>query len=472
MNSFVKNSSFILIGVVFKILGAIIVDKLLASHLNINLFSDYKLGVTYVTTISVFLSLGFQSSIVRTIVINSKEHVNKIISISFILSAALAILAIVAQIIFEPINLDIWFTLSLLLYSINSIFNGIFSALNKAKAKVLINDVVGSILYIIFILLFLKHQNLYISTAYFIYNVIVLFLNIYLIRDRVVHFNYGDVKQEYFIKYLKYSFPIFVSTMLVVLSVNIDKVILSEYVTKKELALYFSAFAISNMMAIILNILLFAYLPITSKWIDNDKKKRSSLFSSFTSKWTTIIVSIPFGVIIYFGTNIIELLYTPEYINAIQILYILAFAQFINVSLGFTGQNLIALGDSKSQMHIRFISLTIGIAFMIYFLNKFGVIGVAYSILISTIVSNIAQIITLRIKHDFNGYRKQNLHSVIFVLIAGILIYWINSFLHSSIHYLLILLFDLVLFMASLIVFRLLGKEDLRMINILRYEED
>ena len=77
---------------------------------------------------------------------------------------------------------------------------------------------------------------------------------------------------------------------------------------------------------------------------------RASLVSSYVSKWLMLFSFIPFWALFSFPKDIIILFYSSEYINASKILSILALAQYVNLSAGFTGQNLIALGDSKGQL--------------------------------------------------------------------------------------------------------------------------
>nr|WP_255535140.1 polysaccharide biosynthesis C-terminal domain-containing protein [Cellulophaga sp. E16_2] len=162
-----------------------------------------------------------------------------------------------------------------------------------------------------------------------------------------------------------------------------------------------------------------------------------------------------------------KLLYSKQFEKGALVLQILALGQWINVSLGFTGQNLLALGDSKSQLYIRTVTFIIGAILLVFGVKYYGNIGASISILISLLCSNVLQIIILKTKHNFVGYRKQNMFTVIIVIVTGILLSYIHKISYfENINFMIMIFIDTFIFILLLVITKNLDKKDLRILKI------
>jgi len=471
VSSLVKGSILIAAGTIYKILLTILIDKFLATQLGVEDFGQYKYGITIVLLLSTFCTLGLGSSIIRTIAIQSSFDKKRIIiTISLLLviitSLPLVFLALTQNSIF---GIDSTFLYATLFFSANTLFNSIYSGLEKPKLKVWINDIFGFTLYLAFLWAFFKFEGRtdQVAYVYLLYVIAVFLVNLISSRKFLKKLNKDYLSGREFKEYIKYSGPLFGVSILIILSANLDKLVLNFFVSEEQLGIYYAVFNISNLLPLILTILVFLYLPRMSKFLQDGKLKKATLLSSYSSKWTMIMASVFFGAIIFYAEDIVRLLYSEEFTEGIFVLKILAFGQWINVSLGFTGQNLLALGDSKSQLYIRTVSFGIGAVLLFLGAKYYGNTGASISILIALLCSNMLQIVVLRTKHNFVGYRKQNLFAFIVIILTGVLLSYLHKLNYfENLNFFILIFMDICIFLLLLLITKVINKKDIRVLNI------
>ncbi len=471
MSSLVRGSLLIAVGTLYKILLTIAIDKYLAIQLGVEDFGQYKYGITIVLLLSTFCSLGLGSSIIRSIAIQNSFNKKKIlITVSLLLVIAMSLPIIVLALTKSSLfGIDSTFLYATLFFSVNTLFSSIYSGLEKPSLKVWINDIFGFTVYLIFLWVFFNFQGNSedIAQVYLYYVIAVFIINLIFSKKYLTLVNKEYLKGEDFKEYLQYSAPLFGVSLMIILSMHMDKLILNLFVSEKQLGIYYAVFTISNLLPLILTILVFMYLPRMSRFLKNQKLERATLLSSYFSKWTMIMASVFFGMIIYYTEDILSLLYSKEFVEGVLVLKILALGQWINVSLGFTGQNLLALGDSKSQLYIRTLSFIIGGILLFLGAKYFGNLGASISILVALIVSNILQIVVLRAKHGFVGYRRQNFYALSVILFIGLVLmmfHKLNSL--QNVNFLVLIFMDIIIFMVLLLITKVLGKKDIRALKI------
>lgn len=471
MSSLAKGSLLIAIGTLYKILLTILIDKYLATQLSVEDFGQFKLGITIVLLLSTFGTVGFNTSVVRTLAIHNSMYKRKIvITLSIMVTVIFCLLIVLLGLSNRSIfGLELPFLLATVFFGLNTLYSSIYSGLEKPSLKTGINDLFGFTVYLFFLWLYFTYfkSSASIAYTYLAYVIAVFLFNLSKTRKYYTLLNKEELRSDLVKEYASYTAPLFGVSMLLILSANIDKVVLNYFVSEENLGVYYSVFNISNLLPLILTILVFMYLPRISKLIAQDKMSKATLLSSYSSKWTMILASVFFGAIYFYGEEIITILYTEEFTSGVFALEVLAFGQWINVSLGFTGQNLLAIGDSKSQLYIRLFSFIIGTV-LLYFGSKFyGNLGASVSILVALLCSNILQILVLKIKHGFVGYRPQNLITLTFIVLIGFFLSYLhNTPLFKELHFIVSLLIDIILFTSILLLFKVVGKRDLIALKI------
>jgi len=471
VSSLAKGSLLIAAGTLYKIFLTILIDKYLATELGVEGYGSYKYGVTLVLLISTFCTLGFNSSIIRFIAIQTTLDKRKtIITVSLLFTFIVAVLIVLLGLTGLPFfNMGSPFLYATVFFALNTLYSSIYSGLEKPKSKVWINDIFGFTVYLIVLWAFFEFFNnsKEIAYVYLVYVMAVFFLNLYFSRFYYKKIERSFFKDILFKDYFSYTIPLFGVSVLLILSANLDKVVLNQFISEKQLGIYYSVFTISNLLPLILTILVFMYLPRMSKFIQKGKKVQATLLSSYSSKWTMVMASVFFGAIFFYGADLISLLYTDNFKEGFFILKILALGQWINVSLGFTGQNLLALGDSKSQLYIRLFSFFIGFVLLFFGSKYYGGIGAAVSLLCALLCSNGLQILVLKRKHEFVGYRKQNLYAFSIILFIGFLLAYLHSFsFFKQMNFIVSLFIDVLIFVTILLILKVLSKKDMKALKI------
>lgn len=471
MSSLAKGSLLIALGTLYKILLTIIIDKYLAIQLSVEDFGQFKLGITIVLLLSTFGTLGFNTSIVRTLAIHHSMYKRKIlVTLSIAVTGIFCLLIILLGFLNRSVfGIEAPFLLATLFFGINTLYSSIYSGLEKPSLKTGINDLFGFTIYLFFLCLYFTYfkNSVTIAYTYLAYVIAVFLFNLVKTKKYFIFLNKQQMRSDLVKEYVSYTAPLFGVSILLILSANIDKVVLNYFVSEENLGVYYSVFNISNLLPLILTILVFMYLPRISKLMSQDKMSKAKLLSSYSSKWTMIMASVFFGAIYFYGEEIIALLYTEEFTSGVFVLQVLAFGQWINVSLGFTGQNLLAIGDSKSQLKIRLFSFIIGTVLLYFGAKLYGNMGASVSILVALLCSNILQILVLKIKHGFVGYRLQNLIALIFIISIGLFLSYLHNIsVFKELHFIVSLLIDIILFTSILLLFKVVGKRDLIALKI------
>ncbi|WP_339835480.1 oligosaccharide flippase family protein [uncultured Maribacter sp.] len=474
MSSLVRGSLLIAAGTIYKILLSILIDKYLAVKLGVEDFGAYKYGITIVLLLSTLSSLGLGSSIVRFIAIqNNSERKKMLITTSLFLvgvTSVLILLLALSQVSF--ISIPTIFLYATIFFSFNTLFSSIYSGLEKPGLKVWINDIFGFTAYVIFLWTFFNFSshNEHIAIVYLLYAIFVFIVNLFFSKNFITKINKKYISSSEFKEFILYSTPLFGVSLLIMLSTHLDKLILNFFVSERQLGIYYAVFNISNLIPLILIILVFMYLPRMSKTLQNGKLKKATILSSYFSKWTMIMASIFFGIIISYSDELLRLLYTQEFTEGAFVLKVLALGQWVNVSLGFTGQNLLALGDSKSQLYIRTFSFIIGSILLYVGSMYYGNFGAAISILIAMLFSNGLQIIILRIKHNFIGYRRQNFYALTLILFSGLLLSYVHKLsIIQNMNFIFSIFIDIIVFILLLIFTKVIGKRDLKALKLTEY---
>ena len=480
--NFIKDSVFLVLGFIIKLVIALLTDRFIATNILPDLYGAYKYSITLVTLFSSFAGLGFQSSIVRTITINiqNSEYINKVIKISFllILGVSLIFYFIINSTLFYSffevsVPLIQIISISIIAISINQFIIGIYSGLKNVKNKVLINDVLQPVLFFGLLYLFEKNTNVLLISKLYVFSIaITLLINLIFIgielNKRFLFLKFKKKRKKIIIQdYYKYSFPILLTTIFIGLASSTDKIVMAKIINANEIGLYFSAFTLSNILSFILTSLLFLFLPVASSFYGKGKYIGGSYVSAYISKWLMLISFIPFWLLYNYSSDILTWFYSGNYSSAASTLEILAIAGFINVSVGFTGQSLLALGDSFSQMIIRMIGVafTIGLS---YFLGiKYGINGIAFSVLISLLLTNTLQVAIAFSKYKVALIQKVNLYTYLFIFSIIILLLIRNRIFNFD-NFIINFLFDMLIYFTLIMSIRVINKKDYRTVKLIQ----
>lgn len=455
----------------------LLIDRQLAISLGPSDYGEFKYIIVIVFTLSVVSSLGLSSSVVRFISTNENKHkyIARVVQLSFALVFSACFVVSGLMLIplvhkwFGVTNHNLLFILlgSVFFVSANGLCQGIFSGLKLSVPKTIINDVFGPGLYclVVYVHFALQLSIELLACLYLVYMAAVTSVNlVYLVRYKNTSLgNNADLKSVNDL--FQYTWPLYLTSISIAVTASVDKFILGLVVSKYDLGIYFVGVTLSSVISLVLNALLFIYFPCASRNFSRGNYHLMEFVSAFTSKWAAIAAFIPFWILFEYTEKIIRLLFSEDYLVAIDVLRILAVAQYFNVAVGFTGQNILAIGDSLIQMKIRILGLIFGIVVGFYMAILYGIEGISVSVLLTLIVTNFSQILVLRIKYRFHAFKRTNYRFIIYILVFMVFDNYLDQvlILENMIHSVSV---EAALFCFGLILFGLFNTADLRVMTI------
>jgi O-antigen/teichoic acid export membrane protein len=188
-------------------------------------------------------------------------------------------------------------------------------------------------------------------------------------------------------KILKDSWPLMLSSGVIIFYMRVDQIMIKEMLTFSELGSYAVSVRISEswyFLPMIITITLFPMI-ITAKELGEDeyKLRMAQLFS--VTIWIAILMSL---IILIFSENIISILFGEEFGMASEVLKIQAFAG-IFVAMGYVnGKWMVAENYTKLSLLRHIYGLIINFVLNLILIPLYGINGAAISTLVAVLFSS------------------------------------------------------------------------------------
>ena len=218
-----------------------------------------------------------------------------------------------------------------------------------------------------------------------------------------------------FKKIFRYSLIIFLSGSAASLILDIDKSMISNYLTIENVAYYSVAIFIAAVIEIPGRAMFQIVNPIVAKLINENDNKKLIILLKKSSNNLLLVSGLFFLIIILNLNDFYEWSNLNEYKSAIEVVYIVSLAKLFSVSLGCLN-NIIT--NSKHYVYVFWFSIMS--AFFAVILNFYliplnGVIGAALATLIVIVLINLCKLILIQIKYKANPYNSKTLLSILLI---------------------------------------------------------
>lgn len=173
------------------------------------------------------------------------------------------------------------------------------------------------------------------------------------------------------------SWPLWVNSVGLLILNQADIWILGASRLSSEVAIYGVIFRLAILGSTPLLIINAVLPPIIAELYSiGEKHKLERILRS-----STTMVSIPaiilFGTFLFYGKNILSILYGEQYINGYPILIILSFGQMINALTGSCGNLMIMSGYQKQFMNLTIVVSLLSLGLQYIFVPKLGIMASA-----------------------------------------------------------------------------------------------
>lgn len=272
--------------------------------------------------------------------------------------------------------------------------------------------------------------------------------------------------KEYLKKFFEYSYPFFLITTLQIILINIDVLIVNQYVPINDVAVYFTAKKIYGYFYVIISGIGYILLTTFSKNIAMQKEEENLLMIKETHKFLNLLFVPLIFIFILYSTEFIALIFGQNYMKIGIILYILSFNIMLFLNYCAIETQLRALGKVMILAEISLLRTILTIVFMIIFISpefiNLGIIGAALAIVLAEIFTQIIIRPIIYKKYGI-GYYWGSFRNLAIMLGVFLLQLYINSrFSYNILFIPLFILFNISLYFLINYLLRGFSKEDIK----------
>ena len=365
----------------------LITSVLLARYLGPNLLGQFTFVISFLNFFNPLLDLGISQVIVKELNINKFEE-NEILSSGFILKLIGSLLSLIIFSIimynfnFNEIDNKYFHIMSLLLIiKFFDIFKFYFEGKSKFK-YIYISSIFSLIIssIIIFIGVYLKKDLVFFFFAKLFEYFLIAFIYV------LIFFKENTFKINIDTKVLKeiisQAYPLILSGVVMILYLRIDQLMIGKYLGAKELGIYSVGVKFSEIWYFFPGLLASNLFPGIVKAYNekngNYKIKKQQLY------FLEIVFSICYAIIMtLISKTLILNFYGEVYKESYKILNIYVWAGIPYSLLPATSKILLLTGRVKAVFLRSLITAIVNIVLNHVFINKFGLVGAAYSTLVS-----------------------------------------------------------------------------------------
>lgn len=478
-------------------LSTAISNYFLILFLDVDLMGIWALANSIVNLSLMFIDLGLTSIHYQYAEKkNFDEYFGSFLVIKIFLILINIFLSLILLIIF-----GLWGTEYLIIIILLLISNLIFSTLNifithlRGKLKVFKVEIPSFFisisqsiakLYIIF------NISVIINPLFWICIILIFFNILYAAIIAFIGFNEFKLKKPnklYLFEYLKDTKPLMIFTILSVITTNLGNIILGHSFDNETLAYFYIVSGyILPMISIITSSLISLCTPLYSVYLaENDFASIKKIVQT-TEKYVSIIILCIIILIFLIGDKIF-LIFLPNYLKSLPILYILIFYSYLE---GINRNYAILLISSKKQKLSAYISIflttfrlllffiLIPKTFLSFEMLGLGTLGYILALIIPLIIFTVVIRVLNKKFFNLNLQKKLLLHAPIaFITILSMLLmknYFLENLIQSDVILIIILAaLALPIFIILLFISKNLTKKDIQfffeLLKISRYKK-
>lgn len=382
----VANSSWLLFDRLLRLAVSIFIGAWVARYLQPEQFGILSYSVAFVSIFGAIAGLGLDSIVVREIV-ERPEKKDEILSTAFSLKFVSGLIAFSISIFTAwLISNDSKFALTLIsVISIGLIFQAYdvidlwFQAKIKSKFSVYVKN--GSFLIVSLLkILLIKTNGTLIEFAFINLSEVILGSIGLLIVNRKSGNKSPSLNINFLLakKLIHESWPLLISSLFVLLTMQLDKIILGQMQNSTQLGYYSVAINISSLWYVIPVLIGASIAPDLSR---NFKDNLSNYHSKLQHVYNVMsLVSIlALALTIAISNKLISFLYGDSYIDASEILIIHIWGAIFVFHVSIRTRAWIVENKQKYIMYIAGLTFSANLILNIFLIDKYGAVGAAYA---------------------------------------------------------------------------------------------
>ncbi|MEK7452795.1 MAG: flippase [Patescibacteria group bacterium] len=390
-----KNTIISFLGKIISSLIGLISIAFIARELGPDGFGSYNTAIAFLYIFSVFADFGLYQILTREI---SKDDVAEHRIVSYIFTTRVLLLFFFYTISFivvyfipvypNQIKLGIMTaSLGFVFLSLSQVLMGIFQKYLKTLLPA-IADISARIIQLVLVVYLYQRESSFLDfLLIFVIGAFVNFIFVYIFTKRYVSFSFLFNRLAIY-NILRESWPLAVSSILVLIYFKGDTLIISFLKDAKDVGIYNIAYKVIENIIFFPAMFVGLVMPLLSNYFilntDNFKKVFQKAFDFLN------IISIPIicGAF-YLAPEIINIIGGSGFEESVLTLRVLIFSIFFIFLGALFGSTIIAINKQKQVMFAYGISAIFNISANIYFINKYSYIGASFVNVITEFLATI-----------------------------------------------------------------------------------
>lgn len=370
--AFVGNLSTIGINLLFPL----VVTKIYGE----TILGEYTYNASILMMLIFFASLGLSTGLMYYIPREGKKYITSSFVITLVLTSTIVILGLVLS---SSKSMDMMLPL-LFIYSFEQLFFAIFRARHQIKEYFYTNIIIHNLLKVLLAFLYGYYYRPTIEGLILVsYISGGLALIIYLFKQ------YDMLSKFVFsLDVIKYSLPLSIGSVLLIIMMQLDKVMLGTIVGKEAVAIYGVAAILATFPSIFLTTLNIIFPPIIAKMYHDGEYVKLKTYYKKSVKYLVLVSGITILIIIFFRKNLLSL-YGDLYIEGATALIFISIGQFVNAAVGSVWYIVIMTGHPRINLLGKVSALLINVTLNAVLIPIWGINGASLATMASTSFSNI-----------------------------------------------------------------------------------
>ena len=397
------NTSWLIAEKIFRLTVGLFVGVWGARFLGPEQFGTLSYAQAFVGLIGAFATLGMDGIVIKHLV-KDDENRDLLLGTAFTLKLLGAMVAVfIISIVTGTTSNDnkeviiITIIASALVFQSLNVIDFYFQSIVLSRYIVIVNLISQLVVSLIRISLILAEAPLITFAYVILFDAVILAVGyIYVYKHKNLSFRQWNFNKQTATELLKYSWPLAISGIVISIYMKIDQVMIKEMLGKTSTGHYAAAVKISEawyFVPIAINSSLFPAIINAKKRSLKEFYDRLKILYSFMLL-SAVAISIPTTI---YSKYIINLLYKEQFDQASTVLMFHIWAGVL-VSLGVVTSSIVIANNKQNN---ALISTSIGaisnIILNLLMIPRFGIIGAAFTTMLSQIISGLIVPIYFRV---------------------------------------------------------------------------
>lgn len=403
INTIVKGSVIVLGGTAVGHFLNFLFKMIAARHFGPEDYGWFSMGLAVLVIGAGISGLGMNQSVARFIpFFKEKGEQNKLsytitfgAKLSFFVSLILGLtIIIVSPWLSEMLHGKKDFTLFLMLFALvvpfEVIFDyslGILRGMKDMRMMALCNNIILWVIRIVLLsfIVFINSDIKWMVIPYFVSYAVGLTVSWrYIIKRMPISWGSGYSIQNFNVSILRkellaYSLPLVFSTITTMFRKRFDIILVGFFLTASQVGLYNAALPLAMLMTVFLFAVNRIAMPVASELLGSGSEKEMEYVYKSIAKWSLMAALPMFFILFFYPQKIISFFFGKEYMEAANVLRILAVGFFVNSISGSFGEFLQSYGKTWPIFIISVTGTILNLTLMAILIPKFGIEGAAFA---------------------------------------------------------------------------------------------